>query len=94
MRVFEEEEKATKAKAGHTVSISEVMDAWESKGVWFWHCVSSVSAMYFLLETHLYPPKSLSVEAERIVSWFWCLPTRSCVLSVPRRGSLQLKVSG
>lgn len=27
--------------------------------------------MYFLLDTHLYPPKSLSIEAERHVSMFW-----------------------
>ena len=73
MRVFEDEEQATKAKAGHNITLSEVMqDVWESKGVWFWHCVSSVNAMYFLLETHLYPPKSLSLDAERFVSRFWC----------------------
>lgn len=73
MCVFKEEERTTKSKAEHNITLSEVMqDMWESKGVWFWHCVSSVNAMYFLLETHLYPPKSLSLEAERFVSRFWC----------------------
>ena len=73
MRIFEEEEQATKARGGPNLTVSKVMqDMWESKGVWFWHCLSSVNAMYFLLETHLYPPKSLSLEAEKVVSRFWC----------------------
>lgn len=72
MRIFEEEEQAQKTKRGHDITISQVMkDMWESKGVWFWHCVSSVNAMYFVLETHLYPPGSLSLEADRFVSRFW-----------------------
>ncbi|KYK57534.1 hypothetical protein DCS_04545 [Drechmeria coniospora] len=73
MRAFQEEERATKAKARHGIQLSKVMQGmWESKGVWFWHCLSSVNAMYFLLETHLYPPESLSLDAEMIVSSFWC----------------------
>ncbi|POR34351.1 Uncharacterized protein TPAR_05431 [Tolypocladium paradoxum] len=72
MHIFEEEEQATKAEASHDITLSKVMqDMWNSKGVWFWYCLSSVNAMYFLLETHLLPPKSLSLEAERIVSRFW-----------------------
>lgn len=78
MREFKEEEQATKAK--HSITLSNVMqDMWESKGVWFWHCVSSVNAMYFLLGTHLYPPKSLSLEAERFVSRFWCRDSEDVV---------------
>ncbi|KHN96559.1 Aminoglycoside phosphotransferase [Metarhizium album ARSEF 1941] len=73
MRIFEEEEQATKAKMRHDITLSKVMqDMWESKGVWFWHCLSSVNAMYYLVQTHLCPPKSLSVEAEECLSRFWC----------------------
>ena len=73
MCILEEEEQAAQSRAAHDIPVSKVMqDVWESKGVWFWHCLSSVNAMYFLLETHLYPPGSLSLEAERILSRFWC----------------------
>jgi len=74
MRIFEEEEQAIKmtAKASHDINLSEIMHGmWDSKGVWFWYCLSSVNAMCFLLETHLLPPKTLSLEAERIISRFW-----------------------
>ena len=54
-------------------------DMWHSKGVWFWSCLSSVAAMYSLLETHLLPPKSLFLEAERIVSRFWRFDHESIV---------------
>ncbi|KAH8160993.1 hypothetical protein CIB48_g7247 [Xylaria polymorpha] len=74
MHIFKEEEQVTKmkAKASHNINLSEIMhDMWDSKGVWFWYCLSSVNAMYFLLESHLLPPKSFSLEAERIMSRFW-----------------------
>ncbi|KAF2452529.1 hypothetical protein BDY21DRAFT_388542 [Lineolata rhizophorae] len=47
---------------------------WESKGVWLWHCLESVNAMYFLLESHLYLrfSSTLSLNAEEIVSQFRC----------------------
>lgn len=78
MCVFKEEEQAIKAK--HNISLSKVMqDTWESKGVWFWHCLSSVNAMYYLLETHLYPPKSLSTETEKCLSRFWCRDSEDVV---------------
>lgn len=44
----------------------------DSKGVWFWYCLSSVNAMYFLLEDHLCPLGSLSTSVKRAVSQFWC----------------------
>ncbi|TQN69977.1 hypothetical protein CSHISOI_05534 [Colletotrichum shisoi] len=72
MYIFEEEEQARKGRTIGSITLSRVMqDMWDSKGVWFWYCLSSVNAMYFLLETHLLPPKSLSLEAERIISRFW-----------------------
>ena len=72
LKILEEEEQATHVKASHKITISNVMqEMWDSRGVWFWYCLSSVNAMYFLLEPHLLPPKSFSLEAEKVVSRFW-----------------------
>jgi len=74
MYIFEEEEQKMAGKE-HDILLARVMcDMWESKGVWFWHCIKSVNAMYFLLEDHLCPrfSGSLSLKAEEIVSQFWC----------------------
>ena len=71
MHVFQEEERGMRVE--HGIAISKVMqDTWESKGVWFWHCLSSVNAMYILLQTHLCPKDSFPIEAESILSRFWC----------------------
>lgn len=73
MHIFEEEEQ--KNMANTDISLARVIhDMWESKGVWFWHCLASVNAMYFLLESHLCPRFSggLPRKAEEIVSQFWC----------------------
>ncbi|KPM44968.1 hypothetical protein AK830_g1608 [Neonectria ditissima] len=71
MDVLEKEEH--KSMIEHGISISRTMEEmWDSKGVWFWHCLTSVDAMNFLLEDHLCPPRCLSSEVERAVSEFWC----------------------
>ncbi|AEO62414.1 uncharacterized protein THITE_2061567 [Thermothielavioides terrestris NRRL 8126] len=73
MRIFEEEAQTAKSttQAGHNLDLGKIMqDVWESKGVWFWHCLSSVNAMYLLLEAHFFP--SLSLEADKLISKFWC----------------------
>ncbi|KAF5027345.1 hypothetical protein F66182_546 [Fusarium sp. NRRL 66182] len=57
----------------HAISVSDIMgEMWNSKGVWFWHCLTSVDAMTFLLEDHLCPTGCLSSEVEHAVSEFWC----------------------
>jgi hypothetical protein len=72
MHIFQEVEQVTKAKESHDINLSKIMhDMWDSKGVWFWYCLSSVNVMYFLLETHLVPSNSFSLEAERVISRFW-----------------------
>ncbi|KAF2245173.1 hypothetical protein BU26DRAFT_522282 [Trematosphaeria pertusa] len=71
MYILKEEERM--AIVEHNVPISTVMqDMWESRGVWFWHCLSSVDAMYVLLELHLCPSGSLPVDIEKALSDFWC----------------------
>ncbi|GAB0135641.1 hypothetical protein EsDP_00003972 [Epichloe bromicola] len=47
-------------------------EMWDSKGVWFWYCLTSVDAMDCLLEDHLCPSGYLPREVERAVSEFWC----------------------
>jgi hypothetical protein len=73
MDIFEEEELATGKE--HKMSLTRVMyDMWESKGVWFYHCLTSVDALNSLLEDHICPKFSseLSSETEKIMSQFWC----------------------
>jgi hypothetical protein len=71
MDALREQERATRAE--HMITVSKVMqEMWDSKGTWFWYCLSSVNAMYFLVESHLCPANALSLDAERIVSQFWC----------------------
>lgn len=71
MHVFQEQERRMGTE--HSIRISKIMqDVWESKAMWFWHCLSSVNAMYFLLEDHLCPAGSPSTDAERILSQLWC----------------------
>ncbi|KAI1126236.1 hypothetical protein F5Y10DRAFT_216389 [Nemania abortiva] len=72
MHIFEEEEQAAQAKTSHSIGLSKIMhEMWDSKGVWFWRCLSSVNAMYLLLDSHLVPPQSLTQQATRIISRFW-----------------------
>lgn len=68
LSIFEQVEQKTVAE--HDIQVSQTMkEMWESKGTWFWHCLSSVNAMYVLLGQHLC---SLSLDAERTLSEFWC----------------------
>lgn len=77
LRIFEEEEESFRA---HAFNLTQVMrETWDSKGVWFWYCLSSVNAMYFLLEAHILPARSLSPETERILSKFWSRDSEAIV---------------
>ncbi|KAK3335106.1 hypothetical protein B0T19DRAFT_113 [Cercophora scortea] len=71
MDAFREQESRT--KVNHEVTISGLMQhMWESKGMWFWYCLSSVNAMYIILDGHLCRPGSFPSSAEKVVSRFWC----------------------
>jgi Phosphotransferase enzyme family len=75
MDIFQEEERINATGKEHDISLTRIMqNMWQSKGVWFWHCLESVNGMYRLLEDHVCPSYSsgLSSETERIVSLFWC----------------------
>ncbi|KAK4158267.1 hypothetical protein C8A00DRAFT_28772 [Chaetomidium leptoderma] len=78
MRVFQEQERRTRTE--HGIAIADVMhDMWDSKGVWFWYCLASINAMYFLLEGRLCPEDSLSTNAEKVLSRFWCEDSETVV---------------
>jgi hypothetical protein len=74
MQIGAEEEQKIGADKKHDTTIAKVMnDAWDSKGVWFWHCLDSVNAMYFLLESHI-SPKFLGIPSrgtEETIAQFW-----------------------
>lgn len=80
MSIFEGEEQGIRAKKEYDIVLSRVMqDSWDSKGVWFWNSLSSVNPMY-ILEDHFCSSGSLSLEAERAVSEFWCRNSEDVVL--------------
>lgn len=55
MRAFEDKEQAMKTKTRHNITLPTVMKyMWRSKGVWFWRCLSSLNANFYLPKTHLY----------------------------------------
>jgi hypothetical protein len=73
MHIFEEEEQRIVTRE-NSISMSKVMhDMWESKGVWFYYSLTSVNAMYTLVEDHICPKFSsqLTTQAERIMSQYW-----------------------
>ncbi|KFY41500.1 hypothetical protein V494_02964 [Pseudogymnoascus sp. VKM F-4513 (FW-928)] len=72
MDILEEEEQGL---GEQNISISEAMhNTWDSKGVWFWYCISSANAMLALLEDHICPAFSavLYSDFEEVLSKFWC----------------------
>ncbi|KPM34648.1 hypothetical protein AK830_g11926 [Neonectria ditissima] len=80
MLILKEEEK--KAAASHSIPLSRVMEEmWDSKGVWFWYCLESVNAMYYLVSDHICPQygASLSPKMEAILSKFWCADSQGMI---------------
>ncbi|KFX88546.1 hypothetical protein V490_07560 [Pseudogymnoascus sp. VKM F-3557] len=73
MVILEKEEPECSAE--HTISITEAMrDSWDSKGVWYWYCISSANAMLHLLVDHICPEFSVVLLSrfEEVLSKFWC----------------------
>lgn len=54
-------------------------DMCDSKGVWLWRCLTSINAMYFLLADHLCPGDTVSIDAEKVLSRFWCEDSEAVV---------------
>ncbi|KFY19077.1 hypothetical protein V493_08159 [Pseudogymnoascus sp. VKM F-4281 (FW-2241)] len=72
MDILEEEEQGL---GEHNISISGTMhDTWDSKGVWYWYCISSANAMLALVDDHICPAFSavLHSDFEEVLSKFWC----------------------
>jgi hypothetical protein len=54
MDIFEEEEaKMTPKNPLELTSI--IHDSWKSEAVWFWHCIISTNAMFFLINDYISP---------------------------------------
>ncbi|KAK7428361.1 hypothetical protein QQZ08_005118 [Neonectria magnoliae] len=72
MKIFEEEEG--QAAAAHDYSLARIIrESWESGGVWFWHSVMSINAIYPLFTDHVCPRFSsrLLSKEEELLSKFW-----------------------
>ncbi|KAK7398606.1 hypothetical protein QQX98_012015 [Neonectria punicea] len=72
MKVFEEEE--TQVAAAHDYSLAQIMrESWESGGVWFWHSITSINAIYPLFTDHICSRFSsrLLFKEEELLSRCW-----------------------
>ncbi len=71
MNIFEEEE--VKMTPKNPLALTSIMhDSWKSGAVWFWHCITSVNAMFFLVDDHISPRFSpLSTKTEGMLSQYW-----------------------
>ncbi|KAH8651802.1 hypothetical protein BGZ60DRAFT_497399 [Tricladium varicosporioides] len=71
MNIFEEEE--VKMTLTNSPALTSIMhDGWNSGAVWFWHCITSVNAMFFLVDDHISPRFApLSIKTEGILSQYW-----------------------
>jgi len=72
MSALEEEEAKICPKNKPTLA-SIMHESWESKAVWFWRCLTSVNAMFFLVDDHFCPCYfPLSSKIEEVLSQYWC----------------------
>lgn len=72
MLQFEVEER--EMALGLNFSVAKVMnEMWESKGVWFWHCLESINAILSVPSDHIYPQFSsrMPQKVEETLSRFW-----------------------
>src|ERR1700709_1588973 len=71
MNIFEEEE--VKMTLTNSPVLTSIMNGgWKSGAVWFWHCITSVNAMFFLVDDHISPRFApLSIKTEEILSQYW-----------------------
>jgi hypothetical protein len=67
MNIFEEEE--VKMMLSNPPALILIMhNSWKSGAVWFWHCITSGNAMFFLVDDYISPRFSpLSIENEGIL---------------------------
>ncbi|KAI9163527.1 hypothetical protein HJFPF1_05144 [Paramyrothecium foliicola] len=70
MDVLKTEEQEMKME--HDIPIYETMqETWDSKGWWFWHCLTSGEIMSDLFEDHLCPSGPVTNSTWRVVSEHW-----------------------
>lgn len=75
MHVFEQEEREAGGGSGHII-LSQIMHStWDSGGVWFWYSITSVNAMFGLVNKHLCEKFSTSLylsSVTEVLFKFWC----------------------
>ena len=75
MRIFEQEESDAGDGGGH-ITLSQVMHStWDSGGVWFWYSITSVNAMFGLVNKHLCEKFSTSLHLSSVTEVLfklWC----------------------
>lgn len=60
--IFQEREREATAAASHGIGLSQVLTStWGSGAVWFWHCITSINAMFELVDHHLFPRFSINI---------------------------------
>ncbi len=68
-----EKEEPTTAPGRQPALAHSLREGWESGAVWFWRCLTSVDAIFPLVEDHISPKYfSLSSTVEGVLSLYWC----------------------
>ncbi|KAK4096255.1 hypothetical protein N658DRAFT_519323 [Parathielavia hyrcaniae] len=81
MDMLEEEEVAM--TGGSQSVLARIMhESWESGAVWFWRCLTSVDALFHLVEDHVSPRYCpFSSKVEQVLSEYWCQDSAAVVRS-------------
>lgn len=75
-----EEEEGTMSKGNKPVLARIMSESWESGAVWFWHCLTAVDAIFYLVEDHVSPRYcSFSCSVEDVLSEYWCQESAAVV---------------
>ncbi|KAK4157128.1 hypothetical protein C8A00DRAFT_12032 [Chaetomidium leptoderma] len=68
-----EKEEVTTTPGGQPALAPIMREGWESGTVWFWRCLTSVDAIFSLVEDHISPRYSpWSSKTEQAFSQYWC----------------------
>jgi hypothetical protein len=76
-------EKEEGMMTGGDKPLARIMrEGWESGAVWFWRCLTSVDAIFHLVEDHVSPRYcSFSSKVEEVLSEFWYQESAAVVMT-------------
>lgn len=76
------EEECIMVSSQNDMVARHIDDSWRSGAFWFWRCLTSINAMYAIIEEHICPRfSSLSSAAEHTLSCYWCVGSDEVVKS-------------